>query len=45
MPMVVVTGSGMGVGRAVVARLVRGVGTWSSTRRGVGRRRRRRLGL
>ncbi len=45
MPTVVVSGSGRGIERAVVARLVRGAGTWLSTRRGVGRRRRRRLGL
>jgi NAD(P)-dependent dehydrogenase (short-subunit alcohol dehydrogenase family) len=45
MPTVVVTGSGMGVGMAVAARLVRGAGTWLSMRRGVARRRRRRLGL
>ncbi len=45
MPTVVVSGLGMGVGRAVAARLVSGAGTWLSTQRGVGRRRRRRLGL
>ena len=45
MPTAVVTGSGRWIGRAVAARLVCGARTWLSTRRGVGRRRRRRLGL
>jgi len=45
MPTVVVTGSGRGLGgRLRFVSRVR-AGTWLSTLRGVGRRRRRRLGL